>query len=62
MKYCFGIDIGGVSKAGAVLINNILKYYKEKAFSGCKDTEIVLARLGNDAGIYGVAQSVILFN
>ncbi len=51
---------GGVSKAGDVLINKISKYYKEKAFSGCKDTVIVLAKLGNDAGIYGAAQNALI--
>ncbi len=46
---------GGVSKAGDVLIARLVKYYKEKAFRACKDTMIVPAKLGNDAGIYGAA-------
>ncbi|MBQ9765083.1 MAG: ROK family glucokinase [Lachnospiraceae bacterium] len=46
---------GGVSRAGNVLIDRIKKYYNEKAFSGCKDVEIILAELLNDAGIYGAA-------
>lgn len=50
---------GGVSKAGDVLINKVSQYYKEKAFQGCKDTAIVLAKLGNDAGIYGAAQNAL---
>ena len=46
---------GGVSKAGQPLIDCIRKYYQEYAFAACKTTPIVLARLGNDAGIYGAA-------
>lgn len=50
---------GGVSKAGKPLIDCIQKYYKKYAFSLCKDTPIVLAELGNDAGIYGAAKMVL---
>lgn len=50
---------GGVSKAGQVLIDAVSGYYKEKAFNACKDTKIVLASLGNDAGIYGAAGLVL---
>lgn len=50
---------GGVSKAGQPLIDCIEKYYKKHAFSACKDTPIILAKLGNDAGIYGCARMVI---
>ena len=50
---------GGVSKAGQPLIDCIQKYYRKYAFPSCKDTPIVLATLGNDAGIYGAAKMVI---
>lgn len=50
---------GGVSKAGSVLTECITKYYKEEAFKSCKDTPIVLAELGNDAGIYGAARLIL---
>ena len=50
---------GGVSKAGQPLIDCIQKYYKKYAFSACKETPIILASLGNDAGIYGSARMVI---
>ncbi|NLZ81281.1 MAG: ROK family glucokinase [Clostridiales bacterium] len=50
---------GGVSKAGQVLIDLVQKYYKVKVFSSCKDTKIVLAELGNQAGIYGAAKTLI---
>ncbi len=46
---------GGVSKAGNVLIEGITKYYKEYAFKVVKDTPIMLATLGNDAGMIGAA-------
>lgn len=44
---------GGVCKAGKILIDVVRKYYKEYAFHACEETEIVLAKLGNDAGMYG---------
>lgn len=50
---------GGVSRAGQPLIDCIQKYYRKYAFSLCKDTPIVVASLGNDAGIYGAARMVI---
>lgn len=46
---------GGVSKAGDILIETIKKHYQAFAFSAVKDTEFVLAELGNDAGIVGSA-------
>lgn len=50
---------GGVSKAGQPLIDCIQKYYREYAFPLCKDTPMVIANLGNDAGIYGAAKLVL---
>ena len=50
---------GGVSKAGQPLIDCIQKYYQKYAFRLCKDTPIVIASLGNDAGIYGAAKMVL---
>lgn len=50
---------GGVSKAGKVLLDYIQKYYKEYAFSACKDAVFALAELGNDAGICGAAKLVL---
>ena len=50
---------GGVSRAGQPLIDCVQKYYKQYAFPTCKETPIVLASLGNDAGMYGAARLVI---
>ena len=50
---------GGVSKAGEVLLQYIEKNFKEKAFFANKDTEFVLATLGNDAGICGAAKLIL---
>lgn len=50
---------GGVSKAGQPLIDAVAKYYHRDAFISCKDTPIVLAKLDNDAGIYGAAKLVV---
>lgn len=44
---------GGVSKAGAILIDTVAEHFKENAFYALKDTRFELATLGNDAGIYG---------
>ncbi|MBS6194323.1 MAG: ROK family glucokinase [Clostridiales bacterium] len=50
---------GGVSKAGQPLIDAVEKYYRRDAFLSCKDTPVVLAKLDNDAGIYGAAKLVV---
>lgn len=50
---------GGVSKAGEPLVRAVENYYRQYAFSSCKDTPIVLAKLGNEAGIYGAARMVM---
>ena len=50
---------GGVSKAGDILFTYIQKYYDERTFFTCKDVKFALAKLGNDAGIYGAAKMVI---
>ena len=52
------IVIGGaISKEGDVLLNPIKKYVKENVFSaeGLKETEILVSRIGGDAGIIGAA-------
>jgi len=47
---------GGVSKAGDILLHTVQKYYNQYAFPPTKnDTNIVLAELGNEAGILGAA-------
>ena len=50
---------GGVSKAGEILLDYIVKNYTETTFRGCKETDFKLATLGNDAGIYGAAKLVM---
>ena len=50
---------GGVSKAGEILFTYVKKYYAERTFFACKDVQFALAKLGNDAGIYGAAKLVI---
>ncbi|MCR4999486.1 MAG: ROK family glucokinase [Lachnospiraceae bacterium] len=44
---------GGVSKAGNIIIDNMMEDFKSEVFHASKDTKIALATLGNDAGIYG---------
>lgn len=50
---------GGVSKAGEILTERVQKYYKEAAFSACRETRFALAGLGNDAGMYGCVQMLL---
>ena len=50
---------GGVSKAGDILFKYIEPSYKRCAFGPCKQTKFALAKLGNDAGIYGAAALVL---
>ncbi|MDY4144978.1 MAG: ROK family protein [Bacilli bacterium] len=49
---------GGVSKAGEFFLEKVKKYYEELVFYSIRDTEICLASLYNDAGIYGAFASV----
>ena len=50
---------GGVSKAGRVVIDYMEPYFDKYAFPGTKNAKFVLAKLGNDAGIYGAAKPVL---
>ena len=50
---------GGVSKAGDMLFDLLMPSFKKYAFSGCADAKFALAKLGNDAGVYGAAKLVI---
>ncbi|MGI6112305.1 MAG: ROK family glucokinase [Bilifractor sp.] len=50
---------GGVSKAGDILIDLIRKYYRQYVFHTSTETKIVLAELGNDAGIYGCVRMLL---
>ena len=50
---------GGVSKAGAILINAIQDHFKETSFFAVRDTRFELATLGNDAGIYGCMAMIL---
>ena len=51
---------GGVSKAGQVLIDVITKYYHNFAkIIGDNKAKVVLAKLGNDAGMYGAVRMVL---
>ncbi len=51
---------GGVSRAGEVLLSYIEPYFRKYSFGKCKETKFALAKLGNDAGIYGAAALVLL--
>ena len=50
---------GGVSRAGQFLIDKIDKYYRKYTVISKDAGIITLAKLGNDAGIYGAARMVL---
>ena len=47
---------GGVSKAGQYLLEGIRPYFRKYIFHASADTTFSLAKLGNDAGIYGAVK------
>ena len=50
---------GGVSKAGAILIDTVKKHFAEYAFHVSEKAEFELAKLGNDAGMYGAVKMIL---
>lgn len=50
---------GGVSKAGTIITDKVKEYFAAKTFHACRDTEFALAKLGNDAGMYGCVQMIM---
>ena len=50
---------GGVSKAGDILLDVVKKNFIKRCFHACEKTEIAIADLGNDAGIYGGAKLIL---
>ncbi len=50
---------GGVSKAGSFLIDILFKHFDKYTPISKNKSGIVLAKLGNDAGIYGAARLIL---
>ena len=50
---------GGLSNAGIILLNRVQFYYRKYAFHAFRNTPFALAKLGNDAGIYGCAKMIL---
>ena len=50
---------GGVSKAGTMVTDVIRKYFVKYAFHASEGARFELARLGNDAGIYGAVRMLM---
>lgn len=44
---------GGVSKAGDMLLQGVRPYFHKYVFHAASDVRFALAKLGNDAGVYG---------
>ncbi len=50
---------GGVSKAGDILLETIKRHFVENVFHACRETKFALAKLGNDAGMYGCVKMLL---
>ena len=50
---------GGVSRAGQWLIDQLKESFQRYAFFPYRETDVIVASLGNDAGIYGGATLVL---
>ena len=50
---------GGVSRAGLILLSELEEGFHQSVFHACRNTKILLATLGNDAGIYGGVKLVL---
>ena len=50
---------GGVSRAGAYLLDKVKVYYDRYTKISQNRGRVVLAELGNDAGIYGAVKLVL---
>ena len=51
---------GGVSKAGAPLLEGVERHFAHYAYHACTETEFVQAALGNDAGVYGAFRLLLI--
>lgn len=49
---------GGVSKAGNIVTDVLAKYFMKNSYHASRNAKIVLAKLGNDAGIYGCIRMI----
>ena len=50
---------GGVSAAGQVIIDVVAESFVRNAFPASEGTRFTLAKLGNDAGVYGAARLIL---
>lgn len=50
---------GGVSKAGEILLSFVEPQFQKYAFQQCRGAKFALAKLGNDAGIFGAAGLIL---
>lgn len=50
---------GGVSKAGEILLTFVEPNFQKYVFQMCRNVKFALAKLGNDAGIYGAAGLIL---
>lgn len=53
---------GGIANAGNIIIKAVKKHYKKYSYFGTKKIKIRLAKLKNNAGIYGAAELIFGLN
>ena len=52
---------GGISAAGGIILERMRPDFERYAFPDCRGARLVLAELGNDAGIIGAARLIMQF-
>ena len=50
---------GGVSKAGQILLDTVQTHFVQYAFHASTNAAFALAKLGNDAGMYGAVKMIL---
>ena len=56
------IQAGAQVQAGDILLTFVEPNFRKYAFPQCREAKFVLAKLGNDAGIYGAAALILRNN
>ena len=50
---------GGVSNVGQYLVDGVTKAFRKHCFHASTNAKIMVAKLGNDAGIYGCCAMIL---
>ena len=50
---------GGVSRAGDILLNTVREHFRSGVFHASENAKFAMAKLGNDAGMYGSVKMIL---